>query len=58
MVLCLSGGYEGFRSLTDDLGLTSALSRELGHFGIRVNAILPGYIDTDMLKGESLASHE
>lgn len=37
------------------LGLTTALSREYGHFGVRVNAILPGYIDTDMITGESFA---
>lgn len=37
------------------LGLTAALSREYGHFGVRVNAILPGYIDTDMIAGESFS---
>ncbi|KAK3904886.1 hypothetical protein C8A05DRAFT_42090 [Staphylotrichum tortipilum] len=30
------------------LGLTTSLSHELGRFGIRVNAIVPGYIDTAM----------
>lgn len=35
-----------------NLGLTTSLSQELGHFGIRVNAILPGYINTDMVAGE------
>ncbi|KXX77070.1 3-oxoacyl-[acyl-carrier-protein] reductase FabG [Madurella mycetomatis] len=30
------------------LGLTTALSQEFGHYGIRVNAIVPGYIDSGM----------
>ncbi|CAN8104008.1 unnamed protein product [Discula destructiva] len=30
------------------LGLTSALSLELAPLGVRVNALLPGYIETDM----------
>jgi NAD(P)-dependent dehydrogenase (short-subunit alcohol dehydrogenase family) len=34
------------------LGLTTALSQELGNYGIRVNAIVPGYIETDMTQGE------
>ncbi|KAK3683428.1 hypothetical protein B0T22DRAFT_247185 [Podospora appendiculata] len=32
------------------LGLTTALANEYGRAGIRVNAILPGYIMTDMTK--------
>ncbi|MEG0313721.1 MAG: SDR family NAD(P)-dependent oxidoreductase [Erysipelotrichaceae bacterium] len=31
-------------------GMTKALSRELGKFGIRVNAVAPGIIATDMVK--------
>jgi NAD(P)-dependent dehydrogenase (short-subunit alcohol dehydrogenase family) len=32
-------------------GLTRNLARELGPFGIRVNAILPGMIDNDRMRG-------
>ncbi|PSR99220.1 hypothetical protein BD289DRAFT_361317 [Coniella lustricola] len=35
------------------LGLTSSLSVELGQFGIRVNALVPGYIDTSMIQNFS-----
>ncbi|KAK3304159.1 uncharacterized protein B0T15DRAFT_231557 [Chaetomium strumarium] len=30
------------------LGLTTALSQEYGSYGVRVNAIVPGYINSDM----------
>lgn len=32
------------------LGLTKVLALELGEYGINVNAILPGLIDTDMVR--------
>ena len=32
------------------VGLTKSLAREVGSYNIRVNAIAPGYIDTDMVK--------
>jgi NAD(P)-dependent dehydrogenase (short-subunit alcohol dehydrogenase family) len=43
------------------LGLTRAAAKELGPFGITVNAICPGLIDTELTRenasDESLARH-
>lgn len=33
------------------MALTRGLSREMGRYGVRVNAVAPGFIETDMLDG-------
>jgi 3-oxoacyl-[acyl-carrier protein] reductase len=33
------------------IGFTMALSKEVGRYGIRANAVAPGFVETDMLSG-------
>ena len=44
------GGAHYTTSKTGLLGLTRAAAKELGHYGITVNAVCPGLIDTELTR--------
>jgi NAD(P)-dependent dehydrogenase (short-subunit alcohol dehydrogenase family) len=53
-LLGVKGGYGSTvyaASKAAVLGFTRALSLEYGRLGIRVNAIVPGFVETDITKG-------
>lgn len=53
-LLGVQGGYGAVAyaaSKAGVLGFTRALASETGAMGVRVNAIVPGYVETDMTKG-------
>jgi 3-oxoacyl-[acyl-carrier protein] reductase len=38
------------------IGLTKALAKEVAHFGVNVNAVSPGYVETDMVDPKKAAT--
>ena len=52
----LAGQVNYSASKAGVVGLTKALAKEVGRFGIRVNAIAPGLVETDMVEGMSDAA--
>ncbi len=50
-ILGLAGQANYAASKAGVIGLTKSLSREVARFSVRVNAVAPGFIQTDMLEG-------
>lgn len=50
-ILGLAGQTNYAASKAGVIGLTKALSREVARFNVRVNAVAPGFIETEMLDG-------
>jgi 3-oxoacyl-[acyl-carrier protein] reductase len=51
-------GFKGYSGLSvygatkaSIIGFTRSLAREVGRFGVNVNAIAPGFLETDMTRG-------
>jgi len=57
-----STGYSGLSvygaTKASMIGFTRSLAREVGRFGVNVNAIAPGFMDTDMTQGLDGARRE
>jgi 3-oxoacyl-[acyl-carrier protein] reductase len=47
-VIGMSGQTNYSASKAGVIGFTKALAREVARFGVRINAIAPGFIETDM----------
>lgn len=57
-------GFTGYKGLSayaatkaSMIGLTRSLAREVGSLGINVNAVAPGFMDTDMTEGLDSKQH-